>query len=109
MLHFCVPSLPAGHDEPSAEPAHFCEHTGCGTMSNVFVQTPDMHSVDVSVTVTHVAPNPEPVLAASFAGAGSPDVHDATIATAIARQTAILFMPRIVARSSRTLDNFMFV
>jgi hypothetical protein len=70
-----------------------------------------MHSVDaVSVTVVQVAPNPEPVLAgASFAGAGSPDVHEATIATAIARHTAILFMPGIVSRSPRTLDNFIVV
>src|SRR5690349_21782095 len=81
MLHFC-PIEPLGH-VVSVPPStvHFCEHTGVGSWLNVFVQTWLVHSVDVSLTVVHEAPNAPPPaglsMAASALGA-SPDVQAAT-------------------------------
>ena len=55
MLHF-GPAEPAGHVE-SIPNVHFTEHTGCMIMSKLPVHTMLSHSVDVSLTVTHAAPN----------------------------------------------------
>src|SRR5262249_58424981 len=55
MLHFC-PAEPAGQVE-SMPNVHFTEHTGWPIMSKLPVHTPLSHSVDVSLTVTHAAPN----------------------------------------------------
>jgi hypothetical protein len=71
MLHF-MPVDPLGH-VASIPTVHFCEHTGWPIMSNVLVQTPLVHSVDVSLGVTHIAPKaPGLVLGASGAGFESP-------------------------------------
>lgn len=55
MLHF-IPAEPLGQVE-SVPNVHFCEHTGCPIMSIVPVHTPLSHSVDVSLTIVHAAPN----------------------------------------------------
>src|ERR1043165_8570918 len=55
MLHFW-PDEPAGQ-VVSMPKVHFTEHTGCMIMSKLPVQTMLSHSVDVSLTVTHAAPN----------------------------------------------------
>ena len=49
-----MPIDPLGH---IAAVVHFCEQTECPSMSKLLVQTPLVHSVDVSVGVMHVAPN----------------------------------------------------
>jgi len=67
MLHF-FPIAPSGHVE-SVPNVHFCEHTGCATMSNVPVHTALSHSVEVSLGVTHAAPN--------VRGAGPPEASTA--------------------------------
>ena len=54
MLHF-IPLTPLGQVE-SVPNVHFCEHTGWPSMSMLPVHTPLSHSVEVSLTVTHVAP-----------------------------------------------------
>lgn len=76
MLHFIVPSVPAGHVEASGG-VHFTEHTGCGIWSNELVHTPLSHSVDpVSTTVVHVAPNERGATpGASIDGGGAPPEH----------------------------------
>ena len=51
-----MPVEPLGHIA-SIPTVHCCEHTGWPSMSNVSVQTWLAHSVDVLLTVTHVAPN----------------------------------------------------
>src|ERR1044071_8445200 len=55
MLHFW-PAEPIGQVE-SMPKVHFTEHTGWPIMSMLPVQTPLSHSVEVSLTVTQVAPN----------------------------------------------------
>src|SRR5215468_2936014 len=69
MLHF-GPIDPLGHVE-SMPNVHSCEHTGVGNMLKAFVHGLPMHSLEVSVSVVHVAPNVPragPSLAASTAG-----------------------------------------
>ena len=57
MLHLC-PIDPFGQDGSCAlSSVHVCEHTGWPAISMVFVQGLPPHSLDVSVTVVHVAPN----------------------------------------------------
>jgi len=68
MLHF-MPVEPLGHVE-SVPNVHFCEHTGWPSMSNVLVQTPLSHSVDVSLAVAQVAPNVRAAGPDASAGAG---------------------------------------
>jgi bifunctional non-homologous end joining protein LigD len=75
MLHF-GPAEPAGHVE-SIPNVHFIEHTGCMTMSIVPVHTMLSHSVDVSLTVTHAAPNVRSPGPAASAGAGESPEHAA--------------------------------
>lgn len=55
MLHF-IPVAPIGQ-VASMPKVQRCEHTGWPIMSNVLVHTPLLHSVDVSLGVTQVAPN----------------------------------------------------
>jgi hypothetical protein len=55
MLHFW-PLAPIGQVE-SIPNVHFTEHTGCVIMSKLPVHTMLSHSLDVSLTVTHAAPN----------------------------------------------------
>ena len=52
------PIEPFGHDGSFAlSIVHSCEHTLWPSMSKLFVQGLPMHSLDVSETVVHVAPN----------------------------------------------------
>jgi hypothetical protein len=69
MLHF-MPVAPLGQVE-SMPNVQRCEHTGWPTMSNVSVQTPLSHSVDVSLAVTQVAPNARGAGPDASAGAGA--------------------------------------
>ena len=55
MLHL-GPIDPLGQVE-SMPNVHSCEHTGVGNMLKAFVHGLPMHSLEVSVTVVHVAPN----------------------------------------------------
>jgi hypothetical protein len=77
MLHFC-PIEPFGHVvSVPASTVHFCEQTGVGSMLNEFVHTPLVHSVDVSDTTLHVAPNGWFASAASGIGAAGFDPEHA--------------------------------
>jgi hypothetical protein len=71
MLHFC-PAEPIGHVE-SIPNVHFTEHTGWPIMSKLPVHTPLSHSVEVSLTVTHAAPNVRGGGPASGPGPGVPE------------------------------------
>jgi hypothetical protein len=88
MLHFC-PIEPVGHvvsDPPRT--VHFCEHTGVGNWLNVFVHTPLVHSVLVSLTVMQpepkaalFEPEPEPDPALSTGGGLLPLLQATATAT----------------------------
>src|SRR3954462_12032948 len=72
MLHFFVPSAPVGQDGSDCiSRVHVCEHTLWPRLSMLLVQGLLMHSLEVSETVVHVAPNvPDAGPEASGAGAG---------------------------------------
>src|SRR5689334_14020282 len=79
MLHFCIPALCGHVGSVPCKTVHFCEHTLWPVMLNESVHTPDVHSVDVSLTVVHVAPNaPGATGGASAAGGGLLPEHAAT-------------------------------
>ena len=73
MLQY-LPIEPLGQESSiPLRTVHFCEHTAWPSMSIVPVQTWLSHSVEVSLGVTHVAPNVRAAgpLPASGAGAGA--------------------------------------
>src|SRR5215468_1315918 len=90
MLHF-GPIDPLGHVE-SMPNVHSCEHTGVGNMLKAFVHGLPMHSLEVSVTVVHAAPNVPgagPSLPASAAGGALPEQADRTRARASTRRCIV--------------------
>jgi hypothetical protein len=82
-----------GSDAPSI--VHFCEHTGCGIWSTEFVQTPLLHSVDVSLTVLHVAPN---VPAGGPSTAASAAVFESGVQAAIRTRRQVAIRMRIMVK-----------
>ena len=86
MLHFwpCDPIGQVVSVAPSI--VHFCEHSGDVDMLNELVHTPLAHSVDVSETTVHIAPNGWFVSgAASGAGGGALPEHAARMAASTMR------------------------
>jgi hypothetical protein len=70
---------------------HFWEQTGCPIWSMLFVHTPLLHSVEVSLAVTHAAPNVRAAGPASGAGALVSPGHPARMK---AQMMTRRFMPR---------------